>query len=227
MPKTASSTRRRRLYLVICVLTLLALSVLSVQGQTELVLVDGRVLKGERVRRDGGDYILTLESGDDISLPFELVESVRLASDRAREEKRAAERASNLHPGFRTGEPETIAGTPPPDGPTGLRSDGPQQLAGQPVRQPTRAEQTAVLGEPAEFQKNIIDPSWTPTTDWNMDPQEQNNWAPSKWAEDIVDHSWEPESAFDPNKDVMEPSRSTFKKSIIDSSWEPTDGFKK
>ena len=123
---------------MICVVTLCALSVLSVQGQTELVLVDGRVIPGESVRRDGGEYVLTLESGDEISLPVELVESVRLASDREREEARAAERTSNLQPGFRTGKAETLAGTPPPEGPSGLRSDGPQQLAGQPTRPPTR-----------------------------------------------------------------------------------------
>ena len=60
-----------------------------------------------------------------------------------------------------------------------------------------------------------------------MDPEVQNNWAPSKWAESPIDPSWQPTSAFDEKKDVLADSRSTFAKSPVDSSWTPTDGFKK
>ena len=55
-----------------------------------------------------------------------------------------------------------------------------------------------MFGEPAEFQKDIVDHSWEPTSDWDMDAEKQNNFAPS-----------------------------TFSKSIIDNSWTPTDGFAK
>ena len=41
-----------------------------------------------------------------------------------------------------------------------------------------------------------------------------------------IDPNWQPESAFDPDEDVLEPSRSTWQKSIIENTWAPTDGFK-
>ena len=68
---------------------------------------------------------------------------------------------------------------------------------------------------------------WVPTTDWNMDPRVQNNFAPSTWAEDVIDPTWEPESAFDKDEDVLAPGRSTWQKSIIDNTWKPQDGFAK
>ena len=104
--------------------------------------------------------------------------------------------------------------------------EGPQQLAGEPTRSASPSEPLEVFGEPARFQKPIIDNSWTPSTDWDMDPEKQNNWAPSKWSKSIVDNSWEPESAYDANADVMKDSRSNWQKGSIDSSWTPTDGVK-
>ena len=59
-----------------------------------------------------------------------------------------------------------------------------------------------------------------------MDPHVQNNFAPSKWVKAPIDSTWQPESAFDPDEDVLKSSRSTWSKSIVDSSWKPTDGFK-
>jgi len=47
-------------------------------GQAELELLDGRVISGTDVRREGQVYVLTLEGGDMVTLPVELVASVRL-----------------------------------------------------------------------------------------------------------------------------------------------------
>jgi hypothetical protein len=225
--RTVRSGRRRAL--AVCVLALLAVATLPVLGQTELVLIDGRVLKGKAVRRDGGEYVLTLESGDEISLPAELVRTVRLGEGpkRPEPEKRDDGRTPGSPPGFRRAEPETLAGAPPPEGPSGLRESEPHQLAGEPVRPPTVREQRGTLGEAARFQKDIVKNDWQPTTDWNMDPELQNNWAPSKWAEDIVDNSWKPESAWNAEDDVLKDSRSSWRNGPVDSSWKPTDGFKK
>lgn len=172
---------------------------------SELVLVDGKVLRGESVRRDGDDYVLTTEIGE-VTLPVELVSQVRL---------------------IETSRPETRGDEEAPKAPTGFVEDRPQQIAGKAVRPPSTEEQLRNAGRTSTFQKDIIDSRWEPSTDWNMDPETQNNWAPSTWAKDIVDTRWEPTSAFDANKDVLADSRSTWKTSIIDSSWEPTDGFKK
>jgi hypothetical protein len=176
-------------------------------GGAELVLLDGRVLRGDSVRREGDLYVLTTEAGE-TTMPADLVNAVRLTGE---EEQAPPDRP--------------IEGIP--DGPTGLRDAGPQQLAGAPVEPPTTREQTRALGEPSKVQRSIVNSEWAPTTDWNMDPAVQNNWAPSKFAESPIDPEWHPESAYDSNKDVLADSRSTFAKSPVDSSWTPTDGFKK
>jgi hypothetical protein len=182
----------------------------------ELVLNDGQVLKGVDVQRVDGEYELTLESGQTLSLPVELVAEVRLTGD------------ERVPTGLTPAEPERLAGQGPvEDAPTGLRDAGPQQLAGEPVQAPRTSDQLAVFGEPSKFQQGVVDPSWRPQSDWNMDPATQNNFAPSEWQKSIVDESWAPTSAFDSGKDVMADSRSGFQDSIVDNSWTPTDGFSK
>ena len=196
--------------------------ILPARAETELKLVDGRVLTGTDLRRDGENYVLRLESGEQITLPMALVESVGLIGSKPPPLQNPPPPEA---PGIRVAEPETIAGYQP-DTP-GIRSEGPEQLAGDPVRAPTTSEQLSVFGEPSRFQKGVIDPNWQPETDWNMDPETQNNFAPSTWSEDVIDPNWQPESAYDYDKDVLEDSRSTFGKGVIDNSWQPTDGFKK
>ncbi len=220
----------------------LALAASTLPGETQLVLIDGRILSGTNVRRDGDEYVLLLDNGHEITIPVPLVETVRLEGDdrdvrrRQAEERTAAEAktpaeeraaAAVISGGLTPTAPRNLSGTSQPSGPSGLQVALPRTLAGEAVRPPTTAEQLRVLGAPAEFTKNIVDNSWTPTSDWNMDPHQQNNFAPSKWADDVVDNSWEPESAFDKNEDVLESGRATWQKSIVDNSWTPQDGFKK
>lgn len=170
----------------------------------ELVLVDGRVLPGDSVRREGDLYVLSTPTGE-VTMPAGLVDSVRL-----------------------TGEPEPesrkVEGVP--EGPTGLRDAGPQQLAGAPVQPSTPQQQTAAIGNPSSFRKSPIDSEWHPTSafDPNKDVLADSR---STFVQSPIDPEWHPESAFDQNKDVLADSRSTFAKSPIDSSWQPTDGFKK
>lgn len=179
--------------------TILLLIVGTIVLASELVLRDGRVIEVEKISRDGENYVGTLVDGGKIVLPLGLVESVHLTERGER---------------------------PAPQGPSGLRIGEPQNLAGTEVRPPTTREQLAVFGEPSRFQQNIIDPTWTPESDWDMDPA-NNNFAPSKWAKDIIDPTWEPVSALDAEEDVLENSRSSWQKSIIDPTWTPTDGFAK
>ena len=194
LPTAADQANRRRhlcIGLVLLLVLVLALSILPVHSQTELVLIDGRVLTGTSVRRDGSDYILRLENGSEIAFPVDLVQAVRLAVQ---------------------GSPYTV-------------SDEPQQLVGPPAPVPQQAEQLEVFDEPSRFPQDIVDSSWTPSTDWDMDPNRQNNFAPSKWANDIVDSSWEPRSDWNAGDDVLKSGRSTWQKGSIDSSWTPTSGF--
>lgn len=201
-------------------LIVLATCFVPVFGETELVLIDGRVLKGTDVRRDEGVYVLTLESGEEVVLPEGLVEAVRLTGE-GRTPRRTDE-------GLTVGtEPGTVAGTPIPEGPTGIRVAEPETLAGQPVRPPTPSEQLEVFGPPAQFQEGgRLSEPWRPESDWDMDP-ENNNFNPSTWVQAPTDPTWQPESAWDPDEDVLAPSRSTWQKSVIDPTWTPTDGFKK
>jgi hypothetical protein len=172
------------------------LLLITIMSASELVLRDGRVIEGEEISREGGNFIVTLANGAKMVFPAGIVETVRLIGNR-----------------------------PDPQGPHDLNFTEPETLVGPDVRPPTTQEQLAVFGEPARFQENIIDPTWRPESDWDMDPA-NNNFNKSKWAEDIIDPHWEPESALD-SEDAMANSRSDWQKSIIDSTWTPTDGFSK
>ena len=211
---------KRESALVLVSSALLALAVLwlgagSATRAAELVLKDGRVIAGVDIERDGPEYVVRLDNGGAISIPVELVQEVRLTGRRAPD------------PPVPTGLTYAEPGPFVPSGPTGLRQGEPMQLAGQAVTPPDPSGQLAVFGEPAQFQQNIVDNDWVPTTDWDMRPEVMNNWARSTWAENVIDPEWHPESAFDPNEDVLEDSRSTWEPSIIDNSWTPTDGFPK
>lgn len=202
-------------------LFLLALSILL--AAAEVVLGDGQILQAAEVRQENGNYLIVMDTGETLSIPVELVQEVRLTGQKRPEPRREG--------AFVYDDPQNLAGPDILDddklGPTGLKKSQPQTLAGQAVRPPSRSEQTAALGPPAQFQQGLSDPTWRPETDWNMDPSVQNNWAPSTWSKNIVDSDWQPESAYDPKADVLADSRSTFTDSIVDNSWQPTDGFAK
>ena len=205
-----------RRVLLACVVLMVA-SVQIARPDVELLLSDGTTLKGVDVRKEGGNYVLQLESGESMTLPVELVEEVRLVG---------AAKETQMHPGIVKAEPQTLGGAElDAKAPTEIRQADAQVLAGRQVRPATPRDQTAALGAPSQFQKSIVNNEWHPETDWDMDPDKQNNFAPSTWSQDIVDSDWTPESAYDKNNDVMAAGESRFKDSIIDNSWEPTDAF--
>ena len=175
----------------------ISLLVAFAPGGAELELIDGTSVRGISVSRDGDTYVLVQEGGTTVTLPVELVLAVRL---------------------FGKGEVPA---------PTGVRRGGPRTLAGEEVRPPTPSQQIQILGTSSKFQKSMIDPSWTPESDWDMDPEKQNNFAPSKWQESPIDPNWKPKSAWDRDEDVLAGSRSKWQEPIVDNSWKPTDGFKR
>lgn len=177
-------------------------SVTLTVAAVELVLEDGQVLHGDDVRREGDAYLLSVGDGGVVPVPIPLVREVRL---------RAASPAQDDRP---------VA-------PSGLRSAEPTGLAGPEIDPPRTSAQLAVFSPPARFSNGVVDPRWHPTSDWNDDPIQNNNFAPSHWFKDVVDSTWEPQSAFDAKKDVLSRSRSTFRPSLMSNDWQPQDGFKK
>jgi len=185
-------------------LLLVALAVaLTVAGpvaaDVQLVLKDGRVLEGSDVWREQGIYYLRDKGGGVVPIPEALVERVGLIE--LTEE--------------------------PPEGPSGIQVAPPQQLAGQPTEVPHPAQQLAAFGEPARFQRGVIDPNWHPESDWDSNPNDpsRNDFAPSEWADSIVDTDWHPESAFKEDHTQFAPSN--WQKGVVDSTWVPQDGFAK
>lgn len=203
------------------ILLLLALCSQSMLAEVELLLVDGNVISGTEVVRKEGEYLLTTEAGDVVVIPAQLVASVSL---------KAASEPIDPAP-LSTAPSEQLAGDPvpldDPDAPaSGVQKADPQVLAGEPVKPVTAKEATEMLGEPSQFQKGVVDPSWQPSSDWDMNP-ENNNFAPSTWSKSIVDNSWTPESDYTGGNDVSNFAPSTFSDGVIDNSWQPEDGFKK
>jgi hypothetical protein len=122
--------------------------------------------------------------------------------------------------------PRLVAGEAPPPGPSGIRHGEPVTVAGEPVRPPRTSEQVEALGQPAEFRDSIIDPTWHPESAFDPNKDVLAG-SRSTFQESVIDPTWQPESAFDANEDVLADSRSTFRKSVIDPTWHPTDGFSK
>jgi hypothetical protein len=162
-------------------------------NSTQLVLRDGTVLEGVAVQKLEGNYILTTEDGEAVTIPAELVETVRLTG------------VGEAPSGMQTGEPKT--------------------LVGETITPPRRSEQVQRIGPPSRFQEDIVDTSWRPSTDWDMNPDKQNNFAPSTWSKGPIDPEWKPKSTWDANEDVLASGRSEWRESIIDPTWKPTDGF--
>jgi hypothetical protein len=207
-------THVKRVFLV--GLVWLVAAVQAVRPEAELVLRDGRILRGEEVRREGDLYLLELGDGEKLAFPASLVEEVRLGGEGREEEPPT---------GLRRGQPETLAGSVPDESaPSGLRSGEPRTLAGTEVRPPRPAEQTRNLGAPARFQEDIVDSRWTPESDWDMNPS-RNDFSPSTWSEAPIDPEWKPRSAFDAKADVLDSGRSEWQESIVDPGWQPTDAF--
>lgn len=201
---------------VLISLILLAAAVQVARPEAELVLRDGRIIRGAEVRRQGDLYVITLESGEKLSFPVELADEVRLGEE---------DPALAPPPGIRSGDPETLGGALPQESaPSGLRRGEPQTLAGSEVRPPRPSEQTHALGPPAGFQRGVVDSRWIPKSDWDIDPA-RNDFNPSTWSRPPIDPEWKPRSAFAGGNDVLESGRSRWQESIVDPGWQPSDAF--
>ena len=178
------------------------------QGAAELLLNNGRVLRGTDLERQGSTYRLEMADGRKVTVPVSVVRQVRLpgdgggdrgatvaAADRSSEESHKPARS-----GTRTADAEMVAGqeAPPP----------PESVL------PPAAPQRRSTGE------------WVPESDW---PGE--NWAETEatggteWGF-AASPAWEPEPAFTEEDDVSNFNPSRWMKAP-NSTWTPEDGFKK
>jgi hypothetical protein len=195
----------------------------TVLATSELVLRDGRIISGVEVRREGDEFHVEMEGGNTIVIPSALVAETRLIETEPPP-------AYNPVTGLSTREDENSRsfGQPTPPEAPAIKTGEPQELGNVPaMRPPTTSEQLAAFGRQGnQFQQGTIDPYWRPESDWEMDPEKTNNFAPSEWAEAPIDPDWVPESDWDMDptaKNEFAPSE--WAKSTIDNEWVPTDGF--
>ncbi len=195
----------------------------TVLATSELVLRDGRVISGVDVRREGDEFHVEMEGGNTVVIPAALVAETRLIETEPPP-------TYNPETGLTTrddADNQAYGQPTPPEAPA-VKVAEPQELAGgPPTSPPTTSEQLKVFGRPgSQFQRGTIDPKWAPESDWDMDPETTNNFAPTEWAQAPVDPNWVPESDWDMDpteKNAFAPSQ--WAQSTIDNQWVPNDGF--
>jgi hypothetical protein len=196
--------------------------VTPVSADAELVLRDGRILRGVEVRLEAGYYLLEDERGEVIAIPMALVVEMRLLDPRLTEEGVTIGPAREL-----TGAPTELAPLPrfaeerKPR--IGWREGPPQDLAGGEWTLHDARRQNAVLGEPAKFQASLPF-RFKPEHAWDRD---RNVLAPSRsrWQRAAIDPVWRPTPAFDYGIDVLASSRSTWSTASKAASWNPSNSF--
>ena len=113
----------------------------------------------------------------------------------------------------------------PPKAPPGFDISGPKTLAGPPERaSQDPRDQQRALGPPTRWSKDALDTSWTPTSPFDPDVDVLGP-SRARWAKSAVDTTWVPKSALDLSKDVLAGSRSTWSKDAISTTWTPKDSF--
>ena len=165
--------RRALVAVAVAVATAVAL------GGAELILQDGRILKGDDVRKDDDVYVLSTPSGE-ITMPVELVEGVRL-----------------------TGEPEVLAGVAvvPPTPEEQTRAIGnPSKFAPSIVDHewhPTSAlgDEDVLADSRSTWAEDIVDSEWKPTSAFD-ETEDVLAGSRSTWAKPAIDPSWKPTDGF-------------------------------
>ncbi len=178
--------------------TLLSAVLLSgtyVFASPSLVLTDGQTIKGNEIKRQGDTYLVIMADGNTAAFPVALVKEVKLVDDPR----------PSPPPGFDYSPARTLA--------------GPKKLASQDPK-----DQLKNLGPPTRWSPNVLDPTWVPTSGFDLDKDVLAG-SRSTWSKSAVDTTWIPKSAYDYRKDVFANSHSTWAKSLIDTTWEPKDGW--
>ncbi|GEM_PF-4378048 len=206
--------RRFSLFLVFPWILLLSAPLFA--GAT-LTLQDGQVLKGTDLQRKGSFYILHLATGGFITLPVDVVKEFALTDEGepdgapALKNQATGSPVQRILPDRRTeSEEETADESPPETAPPVL---------------PGRQDMIDPLGKKSSvFRNGVVDPNWTPSSDWDMDT-ERNNFRPTRWSESPLDPSWNPTSWFSDRPDSFDGRSVHWQRSVVDNGWTPSDGF--
>ena len=195
----------RNLLAILALAALLCASAPASADDVVLVLQDGQELTGVDVERTPEAYVLTLATGDKVSLPASLITEVRLSAEGS------------------PGEDDE-----PNEPPTGIEVTEGKELTGAPIdgRTPRPDEQLAAFGEDnrSKFRRSTIEPIWRPSSDWNIST-DVTEFNPARWYRAPIDASWTPRSAYDGTVDVFSGRRARWQRSLVDSAWWPSNGF--
>jgi hypothetical protein len=195
-------------------------SIGAAHADAELLLSDGRVLRGVDVKLEGGFYLIELETGEIAAIPASLVRKVHLLGTRTTEEGTTVGTATDVARPAADQDPiSRFVETRP-----GWQRGDPKDLAGAPWRLHDAQRQTAVLGPPARFQRSPLPFRFKPVHAWDrsINVLAANR---SKWQGTSLDPVWKPESAFDHRTDVLAASRSTWPRAPRATSWNPSNSF--
>ena len=190
-----------------------------VAADVELLLVDGRVLKGVEVRLEGGYYLLELDNGEIAAIPSGVVRELHLLDLRPTAEGTTIGVGSDVsRPPSEQDPPSRLIEKRP-----GWRRGAPQDLAGTPWKLYDTQEQTAVFGEPSRFQPGLPF-RFKPVHAWDRsnDVLGRNR---STWQRPLVESVWQPTEAFDTKIDVLASGRSTWSSATRPMRWNPSNSF--
>ncbi len=154
------------------------LAPLPAGAAAELVLLDGRTLRGESVELMDDQLVLRTEAGDFVPIPVRLVRELRII-----------EGEETPPTGLRVAAPRVLVGPP-----GGVRPVAPSEAL------------AAFRRGPAEFRRSPRDPIWEPVSaySWETDVTE---FSPARWARSILDPTWRPKSAFKRDVTEFNPAR--------------------
>jgi hypothetical protein len=202
----------------------LVAAALSADGlETFVVLNDGQRIPAVSARRDGDVVEIQLATGDMLSYPASSIASIELSAPASPPPPPPISGPPlDFPPAPPPGENKPISGPPlnfpkPPRG-------GPKPISGPEVQPTTVAQQQAVFTSPYQPQAPIIDPTWQPTSAYDMNADVLAD-SRTQWSKPIIDPTWNPTPAYDPSADVLADNRTQWSKPIIDSSWQPTNAF--
>lgn len=99
------------------------------------------------------------------------------------------------------------------------------QLVGDPKPAPLATDPipmaTSNPPPPPQPPRPATDPHWQARSGFSE--LNEPDWNKAEFAKPTFDPTWKPESAYDPNVDVLADSRAEFAKPTIDPTWHPTD----
>jgi hypothetical protein len=220
---------------LITALLLLVLAVPAALAGAEVTLKGGRVLKGSEVKKEEGFYNLLMEDGNLLSIPLELVESIRLVDESAvgtrpgevPNQVRSSRSGGGGASGAAIATRRAPLSTEEAEGGTGgeaeagePRGEG-EDLAGSPLGEKAgiRSEGSETLSgpEPADMQNVRVG---------RGRQGKAEEYAGGEWGgSSTFDPTWKPESAYTEETDVSNFNPVEWSRQPTDPTWEPESAY--